>query len=209
MACDRWEHRSGLWVRRRDDGDWDCFPTLSRPATGYRLDDVSFTRIEQYDRLGKVVSFGLGVPILCFSLIVLAAHSDLGFLADPRSRGLLYILGLIIVVASSFARPMARHAVLKRAATSNTVLSPDELRRLGQQIDVSGFGDTVGPRPAISGGARKALMLALMVVASWAILIFVIALVASLETTMFVAGIVVAFCMLLIMRLWYLSRESV
>jgi hypothetical protein len=209
MAIDRWEQRSGLWVRRRDDGDWDYFPTLREPAPGYRLEDVSFTRIEQYGRLGKVVSFGLGVPILCFSLIVLAARSDLDFLADPRSRGLLYILGLIIVVASSFARPMARQAVLKRAVASDTVLSSDELQRLGQQIGVSDFGDTAGPRPAISGGARNALMLALMVVASWAILIFVIALVASLETTMLVTGIVAMLCILLTMRLWYLSRESV
>ena len=127
MAFDRWERRSGLWVRRRDDGDWDYFPTLRAPVAGLRLDAASVTRIGQSDLLGKALAFGVGLPILCFSLVILAARLNLGFLADPRSRGLLYLLGLVIVVAASVARPMMRRTLKKvkeTMAAAREVMDP-------------------------------------------------------------------------------------
>lgn len=209
MAFDRWERRSGLWVRRRDDGDWDYFPTLRAPAAGLRLDASSVERIGQSDLLGKALAFGVGLPILCVSLVILAARLDLGFLADPRSRGLLYLLGLVIVIAASVARPMMRRAALKRAAATDTVLSSDELKRMRGRIDPTAFEESAGPRPAISGGARQALTMSMAAVAALAVLIFLIALAFGLETTMLVTGIVATLCLLMAMRLWYLSRESV
>src|ERR1700750_2579089 len=101
MTFDRWEQRSGLWVRRRDDGDWDYFPTLHKPAAGYRLNAASFNRIEQSEFISKSLALGVGLPILCFSLVTLAVHLDLGFLADLRSRGMLYLAGLLIFMAAS------------------------------------------------------------------------------------------------------------
>jgi hypothetical protein len=209
MAFDRWERRSGLWVRRRDDGDWDYFPTLRSPVAGLRLDAACIARIGQSDLLGKALAFGVGLPILCVSLVILAARLDLGFLADPRSRGLLYLLGLIIVVAASVARPMMRQAALKRAAASDTVLSNDELKGVGARIDPAALDDHMGPRPAISVGARQALTMTMATMATLAVLVFVIALALGLETTMLVTGIVATLCLLMAMRLWYLSRESV
>ena len=209
MAFDRWERRSGLWVRRRDDGDWDYFPTLRAPAAGLRLDASSVERIGQSDLLGKALAFGVGLPILCVSLVILAARLDLGFLADPRSRGLLYLLGLVIVIAASVARPMMRRAALKRAAATDTVLSSDELKRMRGRIDPTAFEESAGPRPAISGGARQALTMSMAAVAALAVLIFLVALAFGLETTMLVTGIVATLCLLMAMRLWYLSRESV
>ena len=209
MAFDRWERRSGLWVRRRDDGDWDYFPTLRAPAAGLRLDAASVARIGHSDLIGKALAFGVGLPILCFSLVVLAARLDLGFLADPRSRGLLYLLGLVIVVAASVARPMMRQAALKRAAATDTVLSSDELNGVSGRIDPTALADSAGPRPAISGGARQALTMSMAAMATLAVLIFLIALAFGLETTMLVTGIVATLCLLTAMRLWYLSRESV
>lgn len=209
MAFDRWERRSGLWVRRRDDGDWDYFPTLRAPAAGLRLDATSVERIGQSDLVGKALAFGVGLPILCVSLVILAARLNLGFLADPRSRGLLYLLGLVIVIAASVARPIARQAALRRAAASDTVLSPDELKGISGRIDPAALESEAAPRPAISGGARQALTMTMAALAALAVLVFLIALAFGLETTMLVTGIVATLCLLMAMRLWYLSRESV
>jgi hypothetical protein len=209
MAFDRWERRSGLWVRRRDDGDWDYFPTLRAPVAGLRLDAACVARIGQSDLVGKALAFGVGLPILGFSLVILATRLNLGFLADPRSRGLLYLLGLVIVVAASVARPIARQAALKRAAASDTVLSPDELQGIGGWIDPVALDNQAGPRPGISGGARRALTMTVAALAALAVLIFLIGLAFGLETTMLVTGIAATLCMLVAMRLWYLSRESV
>ncbi|MGH6940411.1 hypothetical protein, partial [Hypericibacter sp.] len=66
-----------------------------------------------------------------------------------------------------------------------------------------------GPRPGISGSARRALTMSMAAMATLAVLIFLIALAFGLETTMLVAGIVATLCLLMAMRLWYLSRESI
>jgi hypothetical protein len=208
MTIDRWEQRSGLWVRRRDDGDWDYFPSLREPASGYRVKAAFFHRLDLADHAGKAVGYGLGLPLLCFALVILATHLDLGFLSDRRAKGLIFIVGLIIVVGAGFARPMARQAALKRAVASDTILSPDELRDLVRRFGSASFDDLDAPRPAISGGARSALTLTMAAIASLAVLAFLVALAIGLETTMLVTGILTLLCGLVAMRLWQLSRVS-
>lgn len=209
MAIDRWEQRSGLWVRRRDDGDWDYFPSLREPGTGYRVKAGFFDRLELAAFAGRALGYGIGLPILCFSLVILATRLDLGILRDARSRGLLYIVGLVIVVAASFARPIVRQAALKRAAASDTVLSLDELQGLAGRLGSAALDDQAAPRPAISPGARTALTFAIGAMAVLAVVIFLIAFALSLEVTMLVAGIVATLCLLVAMRLWHLSRGIV
>lgn len=209
MAFDRWERRSGLWMRRRDDGGWDYFPTLRAPSAGLRLDAACVARIGQSDLVGRLVAFGVGLPILCFSLVTLAARLDLGFLADSRSRGLLYLLGLIIVLAANVARPIARQAALKRAAASDTVLSRDELHGLARQIGLTPPDHPDRPRPAISSGARAALTFAVGAMAALAVAAFLVAFMLGLATAMLVAGILAVPCLLIATRLWHLSRDAV
>lgn len=209
MVFDRWEQRSGLWVRRRDDGDWDYFPSLRESASGYRLKAAFFDRIDLAAIAGRALTFGLGLPLLCFALVIIAAHIDLGFLNDVRSRGLIFIVGLMVVAAASFVRPIARQTALKGAAASGTILSAEELRDLFQRLGSATCDDRDATRPAISAGARSALTLSMVMIASLAVLIFLIALAIGLETTMLISGILTLCCGLVAMRLWHLSRESV
>ena len=209
MAIDRWEWRSGLWVRRRDDGDWDYFPTPHEPGHGYRVKAAFFDRLELAGLAGKALGFGIGLPILCLSLVILAMQLDLGILGDARSRGALYIVGLVIVVAAGLVRPIIRRAALKRAAASDTVLSLDELQGLAGRLGSATPDDQAAPRPAISAGARKALTSAVGTMAVLAVLVFLMAFVLGLETTMLVAGIVATLCLLVATRLWHMSRSSV
>jgi hypothetical protein len=209
MAIDRWEWRSGLWVRRRDDGDWDYFPTPREPGHGYRVKAAFFDQLELAGFAGKALGFGVGLPILCLSLIVLAAQLDLGIFSDARSRGVPYIAGLAVILVAGFIRPIIRQAALKRAAASDTVLSRDELRSLTGHLGSTSVDDPAAPRPAISAGARKALTFAIGAIAVLAVVVFLIAFALGLEVTMLVAGIVATLCLLVAIRLWHLSRGLV
>jgi hypothetical protein len=209
MILDRWEQRSGLWVRRRDDGDWDYFPSLCEPASGYRVKAAFFDRLELAGFAGRALGYGVGLPILCLSLVILATQLDLGILGDARSRGMLYIVGLVVVVAAGFLRPIVRQAALKRAAASDTVLSLDELQGLAGRLGSATLDDRAAPRPAISVGARKALTFAIGAMAVLAVVVFLIAFAIGLELTMLVAGIVATLCLLVAIRLWRLDRGTV
>jgi len=209
MAIDRWERRSGLWVRRRDDGDWDYFPTPRERTRGYRVKAAFFDQLELAGFAGRALGFGIGLPILCLSLVVLAMQLDLGFLGGARSRGVLYIVGLIIVVTAGLIRPIVRQAALKRAAASDTVLSLDELQGLAGRLASATPDDQAEPRPAISAGARKALTFAVGAMAVLAVVVFLIAFAWGLEVTMLVSGIVATLCLLVAIRLWHFNREIV
>jgi len=209
MAIDRWEWRSGLWVRRRDDGDWDYFPTPREPGHGYRVKATFFNRLELAGFAGRALGFGIGLPVLCLSLVVLAAQLDLGFLGDARSRGALYIVGLAVIVAAAFVRPIVRRAALKHAAVSDTVLSSDEVKGLAGHLGSATPDDQAAPLPAISAGARKALTFAVGAMAVLAVVVFLIAFAIGLELTMLVAGILATLCLLVAIRLWHLNRGFV
>jgi hypothetical protein len=205
MAIDRWERRSGLWVRRRDDGDWDYFPSLVENASGYRLKEAFFDRLEHSEFIGRALAFGLGAPIMICALVFLATRPDWSFLAEGRSRGFAFLLGIVIVAGASASRWYARRAALLRAATSDTVLSADELRDVAYHMDVDVQNLA---RPSLPPGARKALAFAVGVMAVLAVVVFLIAFAWGLEVTMLVSGIVATLCLLVAIRLWHLNREG-
>jgi hypothetical protein len=195
-------------VRRRDDGDWDYFPTPRERGHGYRVKATFFDQLELAGFAGKALGFGIGLPILCLALVVLAMQLDLGFLGDARSRGALYILGLAVIAVAGVVRPIVRRAALKHAVVSDTVLSRDELQGLAGHLGSATPDDQAVPLPAISAGARKVLTFAIGAMAVLAVVVFLIAFAWELETTMLVAGIVATLCLLVTIQLWHLSRES-
>lgn len=205
MVFDRWEQRSGLWVRRRDDGDWDYFPSLHAPASGYRVKAAFFDRLEQSDFVGKALAFGLGAPVMLCALFFLAMRPGWAFLTDVP-RGSYFLLGLLIVAGAAAARSFARRAALARAAVSDTVLSTDELRDLAQHIGVDAQD---AARPSLSPGARMALTFAVGAMAVLAVVVFLIAFALGLEATMLVAGTLATLCLLVTIRFWHLSRRIV
>ncbi|HWA44581.1 MAG TPA: hypothetical protein VHA10_15300 [Hypericibacter adhaerens] len=204
MATDRWEQRAGLWVRRRDDGDWDWFPSLVERASGFRLKESFFARLEQSELIGKALAFGLGAPVMIAALVVLAIRPAWGFLGDGGIRGFAFLLGLLIVAGTLVARSYVRRSTLSRAATSDTELSPGELRDLRARI---GSEIPSAMRPGLSNGARAALIFALGTMSVLAVAVFLIAFALGLQTLMLVAGIVATLCLLITLRLWHLAHS--
>jgi hypothetical protein len=209
MTYDRWEQRAGLWVRRRDDGEWDYYPSLREMAAGYRVNAAFFGHIELGGHAGRILKLWLGLPILCFALFALATKTDLGILRDARSQGLLYVVGLVIVVAASFVRPIVLRTTLMQATVSDTPLSIGELRGLAEHIGATTLDDQGTLRPAISAGALSALTFAMTAMTTLVIMVFLVALAMDLRTTMLVTGIMALPPGLVAMRLWRLRAESV
>lgn len=206
MAIDRWEQRAGLWVRRRDDGDWDYFPSLVEHASGFRLKESFFARLERSEFVGQALAFGLGAPVMIGALVVLAIRPAWGFLGDIGSRGFAFLLGLLIVAGTLVARTYIRRSALARAAASDTELSADELRdlmaRIGSEIPSE-------MRPGLSTSARTALMFAMGAMSVLAVVVFLIAFALDLQSVMLVAGALATLCLLVTLKLWHLCRGTV